>query len=111
MIPENRGSDRFESPIAPEWTLLDLCEWIGADDGRCHDPRLNALLAAVERALAPERTGAVSTVVLVRSIAARLVAEPHLGGLRLGSALDVPAPSAREVDRTRVPSDRATIAA
>jgi hypothetical protein len=88
-----------------------LSEWIGADDDRCHDSRLDGLLAAVDRALAPDRTRAVATVVLVRSIAARLVADPDLGEVRLGSVLGVPSPSDREMDRTRLPSDRATFAA
>ena len=88
----NTGSRErvFTSPIDLEWTVSELLDWIGADDARCHDERLDGLLNAVERALGSDADRARSTVFLVRSIVARVSAEPALRDLRLDELCDTP---------------------
>lgn len=83
MSPQQPRERQFLSPIDPNWTFSDLLDWIGADDARCHDERLQGLLNVVERALGFDSARASSTVALVRSIAARLAAEPALQDRRL----------------------------
>ncbi|MGC0371179.1 hypothetical protein [Microbacterium sp. SLBN-111] len=87
MTRSLRPFDAFPSPIAADWTLIELLEWIGADDSRCHDDRLRGLLDAIDPG-APVGSGAV--VVLVRSLAARVVADPALGAMRVGDAVGNP---------------------
>lgn len=86
----NTGSRErvFTSPIDLKWTVSELLDWIGADDARCHDERLDGLLNAVERALGSDADRARSTVFLVRSIVARVLAEPALRDLRLDELCD-----------------------
>jgi hypothetical protein len=84
MEPIEIGTCPEWSPIDSKWTLSALLAWLGADDARCHDERLRGLLDTVEHALGSDAAGAPSTVMLVRSIAARVAAEPALGDLRLG---------------------------
>lgn len=83
MSPSQPFERDYSSPIEPKWTVSELLDWIGADDARCHDDRLHGLLSTVERALGADADGAGSTIVLVRSIVARVAAEPALRDLRL----------------------------
>lgn len=80
--------DVYPTPITAEWTLSELLEWIGADDSRCHDERLRGLLDAIDPGAPVAPSGAV--VVRVRSLAARVVADPALGAMRVGDALGLP---------------------
>lgn len=75
----------FVSPLRADWTIVQLLDWIGADDARCHDIRLRAILDAVDRALHPDspRAGG-SVVMLVRSLAMRVAADPGVGERTLG---------------------------
>lgn len=95
---------QFMSPIYPDWTVVDLLDWIAADDGRCHDDRLDDLLDAIDGALGavPARVG--STVVLVRYLALRVAAVPALGEQSLGDIVTAAGDegSAVEVDRPLV---------
>lgn len=79
--------DVYPTPITAEWTLSELLGWIGADDSRCHDERLRGLLDAIDPG-APVGSGTV--VVRVRSLAARVVADPALGAMRIGDVLGPP---------------------
>ena len=74
----------FVSPLRADWTIVQLLEWIGADDVRCHDVRLRGILDAIDRALSPSPAVVMAGVVtLVRSLAMR-VAEPGVGERTLG---------------------------
>lgn len=84
MIANSLARPEDISPIHLDWTLIELLAWIGADDSRCHDERLRRILDAIDRG-APSVAG--RTVVLVRSLAVRLVAEPALGGVRIRDVL------------------------
>ena len=96
MTRESRSDLPLQSPIDLDWTLAALLEWIGADDRRCHDARLRDLLEAIDPG-APVRSFGV--VVLVRSLAARVVAEPTLGARRIRDVLGLPVESGAEADR------------
>lgn len=84
MSADVREPPPLTSPIRPDWTVCGLLNWIAADDGRCHDARLDDLLDAIDRALGAVPAGVGSTVVLVRSLALRVAEVPTLGELRLG---------------------------
>lgn len=79
--------DAYSNPITVEWTLSELLEWIGADDSRCHDERLRGLLDAIDPGAPVAPSG---VVVRVRSLAARVMADPALGAMRVGDALGLP---------------------
>jgi hypothetical protein len=89
------ASDRIPSPFTAQWTIAAVLEWIGADDERCHDERLFEILDAVDQALAGGSVAGARTVsrvvvrsarvvMLVRSVASRVVADPAQGARRLG---------------------------
>ena len=81
----------FVSPLDADWTIVQLLEWIGADDARCHDVRLFGILDAVDRALRPDTSRASGAVVsLVRSLAMRVAAEPDAGRRTLGEVVGAP---------------------
>jgi len=81
----------FVSPLDADWTIVQLLEWIGADDARCHDVRLFGILDAVDRALRLDTSRASGAVVsLVRSLAMRVAAEPGLGTRTLGELVGAP---------------------
>ncbi|WP_102194100.1 hypothetical protein [Microbacterium aurantiacum] len=68
-------------PIAPDWTIAELLEWLG-DESRQHDAALRHPLARIEAAVTGETWhGTPSTVALIRSLAAS--ARTH-GAMRLG---------------------------
>ncbi|MGC5083429.1 hypothetical protein, partial [Escherichia coli] len=79
MSADVREPPPLTSPIRPDWTVCGLLNWIAADDGRCHDARLDDLLDAIDRALGAVPAGVGSTVVLVRSLALRVAEVPTLG--------------------------------
>ncbi|MCC2031706.1 hypothetical protein [Microbacterium allomyrinae] len=72
-------------PLQPNWTVRDLLSWIAEDDTRCHEPALTPLVAALDRALRPERRPADGSVTmsspvgLVRSLASLVRSQPALG--------------------------------
>lgn len=99
--------DRIPSPFTAQWTIAAVLEWIGADDERCHDEGLFEILDAVDQALAGGSVAGARTVsravarsarvvVLVRSVASRVVADPAQGVRRLGEVWGV-------VEQTAVP--------
>lgn len=102
MTLSTASSDRIPSPFTPQWTIAAVLEWIGVDDERCHDERLFEILDAVDQALARGSVAGARTapgshavvpsarvVVLVRSVASRVVADPAQGVRRLGEVLGV----------------------
>lgn len=71
-------------PVSTDWTIRILLAWIAADDARCHDESLRPVLAAVTDALDPsDGLRPASPIVLVRTLTARLEAEPALRDLRV----------------------------
>ena len=69
-----------------DWTLLEFLEHIGTTDDGCHHPGLIAVLGAVDRSLSaamPSPSALRSPVVLVRSLAAHVAADPACGCRRL----------------------------
>lgn len=57
-------------PIRPNWTIIELVEWL-SDDTRQHDPALRHPLALIEAAVTGAQwSGEPSTIALVRSLAA-----------------------------------------
>ncbi|WP_022878208.1 hypothetical protein [Microbacterium sp. B19] len=87
MTRYSRPFHAFPGPITSDWSLAELLEWIGADDDRCHDDRLRGLLEAIDPG---PQVGSGAVVVLVRSLAARVVADPALGAVRIQDALGLP---------------------
>jgi hypothetical protein len=80
----------FVSPLTPDWTIARLLDWIAASDDRCHDERLLGILDAVDRALHPSSAlAATRVVVYVRTLAARVSADPSVGERVLGEVLAV----------------------
>lgn len=76
----------FFGPLAPDWTIDALLEWIGADDARCHEERLRPVLDAATRPLGSSSTPLRGAVVAgVRVLASRVAAEPTLGERTLGA--------------------------
>ncbi len=91
-------------PLATDWTIGDLLDWLALDDAPAADDRaLGEALRTLELSLArgagaPAWRREPSTVALVRSIAAFVRDDPSLRGARL-AGIDA---SAAEVLRERV---------
>jgi len=84
----------YPAPLTADWTIVDLLEWIGADDERCHDERLtgilDAVLAALSRHAAPRVVAtpvAGSVVAQVRAVARSVAADPVVGERTLRSVV------------------------
>ncbi|MFT4260479.1 hypothetical protein [Microbacterium sp.] len=76
-------------PINPEWTIIELVEWLGAEDARQHDASLQHPLALIEAAVTGVPWASPpSTVALIRSlaVAARTCATETVAALLRGES-------------------------
>ena len=82
-------------PIDPNWTIVELIEWL-SDDSRQHDSALQHPLALIEGALTGEEwVRPPSTVALIRSLT--LAAQDHAGSVIADALLPVAVPAAHRV--------------
>lgn len=97
----------FFGPLAPDWTIARLLEWVASDDAHCHDERLSDVMDAAAQALgAQPAVPTIGVVARVRLLASRVAADAAAGERTLSSVIAereelgwgaVPAPAPMEV--------------
>nr|WP_307331483.1 hypothetical protein [Microbacterium sp. SORGH_AS_1204] len=76
----------FFGPLAPDWTITRLLEWVASDDAHCHDERLSDVMDAAAQALGAQPAGpACGVVARVRLLASRVAADAAAAERTLGS--------------------------
>ena len=78
----------FFGPLAPDWTITRLLEWVASDDAHCHDERLSDVMDAAAQALgAQPAESAIGVVARVRLVASRVAADAAAGERTLSSVI------------------------
>jgi hypothetical protein len=77
-------------PLAADWTIGELLEWIAEEDARCHEEELGRLLAGILSAFGDADPAPVGTVLRVRLLAERVRETPRLRRARIGAVLSGP---------------------
>ncbi|MGN7186823.1 hypothetical protein [Microbacterium enclense] len=78
----------FFGPLAPDWTITRLLEWVASDDAHCHDERLSDVMDAAAQALGAQPAGpAIGVVARVRLVASRVAADAAAGERTLSSVI------------------------
>lgn len=85
------------SPLASDWTISAVIDWLGEDDDHARTDRYRDALGAIEAGLArtlarPASAPSVHTPFIVRSIVMLVLRNPALGALTIAEATAVASP-------------------